>query len=202
MASFAVRVLVLLLFASPAYAGRGSYATGYMYSYYAPPAAGTPWRPAWSPDGKSWHSPRKLIWKIRVGDDTAHELANRGRTSPAWSPTGLDRLPPRASRASALVLLNVAWAGTRSPRFDLTSISWSPDGKAAGYVRGDAKARFHHVSRGERSGPRPVRAHRAPASDGTPVCQCVRQFSSQTFSPDGRVCWFQPRHSLSSRRHL
>ena len=26
-------------------AKRGNFASGYMYSYYVPPAAGTPWRP-------------------------------------------------------------------------------------------------------------------------------------------------------------
>src|SRR6476661_9374327 len=64
---------------------------GYMYSYYVPPASSTPWRPAWSPDGKTLaFSMAGSLWKIRLGDDTAYELtANRTYdSSPAWSPDG------------------------------------------------------------------------------------------------------------------
>ena len=54
-----VRALVFALAASLAagatalaqFPARSRYAVGYMYSYYVPPSAGTPWRPAWSPDG-------------------------------------------------------------------------------------------------------------------------------------------------------
>lgn len=33
-------------------ADRARFASGYMYSYYVPQSASTPWRPAWSPDGR------------------------------------------------------------------------------------------------------------------------------------------------------
>src|ERR1043166_2079414 len=82
---------VLILFAVRADAGRANYATGYMYSYYVPPAAATPWRPAWSPDGKQLaFSMSGSLWKIRPGEMVAYELtANRTNdSSPAWSPDG------------------------------------------------------------------------------------------------------------------
>src|SRR5215472_104257 len=83
--------MILLALAAPAHAGRAGYATGYMYSYYVPPAASTPWRPAWSPDGRTLaFSMAGALWKIRVRETTAYELtANRGYdSSPAWSPDG------------------------------------------------------------------------------------------------------------------
>src|SRR5256885_2254642 len=144
MASCAMRFLpVLLLFSLPASAGRASYATGYMYSYYVPPAAGTPWRPAWSPDGKELaFSMAGSIWKIRVGETTAHELtANRGYdSSPAWSPDGRwIAYTSEGEQGINLMLLNVA-AGESVP---LTSGSdlhldpaWSPDGKRLAFVQG------------------------------------------------------------------
>src|SRR5579872_6305675 len=103
---------VLLLLAGPALAARASYATGYMYSYYVPPASSTPWRPAWSPDGKELaFSMAGSLWKIRVGDTTAHELtANRGYDSaPAWSPDGRwIAYSSEGEQGATLMLLNVA----------------------------------------------------------------------------------------------
>src|SRR6266545_4420933 len=47
---------------------RGSFASGYMYSYYIPPAAGSPWRPCWSPDGNEIaFSMSGSIWKMNAG---------------------------------------------------------------------------------------------------------------------------------------
>ena len=70
---------------------RASFATGYMYSYYVPQSASTPWRPAWSPDGKELaFAMSGSIWKIRLGETTAYELtANKTYdSSPSWSPDG------------------------------------------------------------------------------------------------------------------
>jgi hypothetical protein len=140
---------LLLLLSAPAYAARAGYATGYMYSYYVPPAASTPWRPAWSPDGKQLaFSMSGSIWKIRVGDDTAHELtANRGYdSSPAWSPDGRwIAYTSEDAQGIHLMLLNVATGESTS----LTSGSdlhldpaWSPDGKRLAFVAGDPKGPF------------------------------------------------------------
>src|SRR3954452_13065867 len=107
-----MRYLLLLLAAVPAFAARAGYATGYMYSYYVPPAASTPWRPAWSPDGQEIaFSMAGSIWKIRIGEDTAYELtANRGYdSSPAWSADGRwIAYTTEGEQGVNLMLLNVA----------------------------------------------------------------------------------------------
>ena len=63
----------------------------YMQNFYLPPAASTPWRPAFSPDGE-WiaFSMSGSIWRIRIGETTAYELT-AGATydsSPVFSPDG------------------------------------------------------------------------------------------------------------------
>src|SRR5437588_12513183 len=104
-------LLLLLLLAAPAHAARASYATGYMYSYYVPPAASTPWRPAWSPDGKQLaFSMAGSIWKISAGETVAYELtANRTNdSSPAWSPDGRSiAYTAEDERGVNLMLLNL-----------------------------------------------------------------------------------------------
>src|SRR5215470_3262843 len=114
---------------------RATQATGYMYSYYVPPASSTPWRPAWSPDGREVaFSMSGSIWKIRVGDTTARELtANRTYdSSPAWSPDGRwIAYTAESDRGINLMLLNVA-TGESAPLTSGGDVNlepaWSPDG--------------------------------------------------------------------------
>jgi TolB protein len=146
-----MRLLPLLLtLAAPVYAARASYATGYMYSYYVPPASSTPWRPAWSPDGKTLaFSMAGSLWKIRLGDDTAYELtANRTYdSSPAWSPDGRwIAYSTEGANGINLMLLNVA-TGESAPLTTGSDLHldpvWSPDGKKLAFVRGDPKGPFY-----------------------------------------------------------
>jgi hypothetical protein len=123
---------------------------GYMYSYYVPPAAVTPWRPAWSPDGKELaFSMAGSIWKIRIGETTAYELtANRTNdSSPAWSPDGRSiAYTAEDERGVNLKLLSLATGETTA----LTSggdlnldPAWSPDGKRLAFVRNQPTGQFH-----------------------------------------------------------
>ena len=115
---------------------------GYMYSYYVPPAASTPWRPAFSPDGKELaFSMAGSIWKLRIGETVAHELtANRSNdSSPAWSPDGRSiAYTAEDERGVNLMLLDLKTGETTA----LTSggdlnldPAWSPDGKRLAFVR-------------------------------------------------------------------
>src|SRR5690242_11131334 len=121
-----------------------------MYSYYVPPAAGTPWRPAWSPDGKELaFSMAGSIWKIRVGETTATELtANRTYdSSPAWSPDGRwIAYTAEGSDGINLMLLNVATGESAALTSDHNlnlDPAWSPDGNRLAFVSGDQKGEFH-----------------------------------------------------------
>src|SRR5262245_45314917 len=63
----------------------------YMYNYYLPAAASTPWRPAWSPDGREIaFAMSGSIWKIKIGEDVAYELTANSTydSDPVWSPDG------------------------------------------------------------------------------------------------------------------
>ncbi len=153
-----VRALVFALAASLAagattlaqFPARSRYAVGYMYSYYVPPSAGTPWRPAWSPDGKEIaFSLSGSLWKIKVGETTAHELtANRTYdSSPAWSPDGKWIVYTAEDGAGInLMLLNVATgestAVTQGDQLNLDP-AWSRDGKRLAYVNNSPGGRFH-----------------------------------------------------------
>ncbi len=121
-----------------------------MYSYYVPPAASTPWRPAWSPDGNELaFSMAGSLWKIRVGDTVAHELtANRTYdSSPAWSPDGRWIAYTAENEGTVnLMLLNVATgesaALTSGDNLTLDP-AWSPDGKRLAFVSNQTDGQFH-----------------------------------------------------------
>jgi WD40 repeat protein len=121
-----------------------------MYSYYVPQATGTPWRPAWSPDGKALaFAMSGSIWKIDAGDTTAYELtANRTYdSSPAWSPDGKwIAYTAEGERGVNLMLLNLAsgksTALTAGENLNLDP-AWSPDGKRLAFVRNAPRDRFH-----------------------------------------------------------
>ncbi|MFN7934705.1 MAG: CehA/McbA family metallohydrolase [Bryobacteraceae bacterium] len=135
-------LFVLLAAAVPAQMRRASFASGYMYSYYIPQSASTPWRPAWSPDGKEIaFGMSGSLWKIRPGDTTAYELTANATydSAPAWSPDGRF-LVYTAEDANGvnLMLLNVATLEstvlTRGSDI-YTDPVFSPDGKTIAFVR-------------------------------------------------------------------
>ena len=128
---------------------RGSFASGYMYSYYMPPAAGTPWRPTWSPDGKEVaFSMSGSIWKIKVGDSVAHELTANPTydSAPAWSPDGRwIAYTTEDTEGVNLMLLNLATGeSTRltEGRGLNTDPTWSPDGSKLAFVRNEPRSQF------------------------------------------------------------
>ena len=133
---------------------RNRYAGGYMYNFYMPPSASTPWRPAWSPDGKEIaFSMSGSLWKIKVGDTTAYELtANKTYDSaPAWSPDGRWIVyTAEDGQGINLMLYNVATgestAVTEGGQLHADPV-WSPDGNTLAYVHNDPRSRFHIYTR-------------------------------------------------------
>ena len=91
---------------------RSRYASGYMYNFYVPQAASTPWRPAWSRDGKEIaFSMSGSLWKIKIGDTTAYELTANPTydSAPTWSPDGRWMVyTAEDDQGVNLMLLNVA----------------------------------------------------------------------------------------------
>ena len=121
---------------------RAGFASGYMYSYYVPQSASTPWRPAWSPDGKEIaFGMSGSLWKIKLGDTTAYELTNGATydSAPAWSPDGRFIVyTGEDSRGVNLRLLNVATLESTvlTQGADIyTDPTFSPDGKTIAFVR-------------------------------------------------------------------
>ena len=119
-------------------------ATGgnYMYNYYLPPAgSGSPWWPAWSPDGASLtFSMQGSLWSMGISDSVAVEILHSGSylSSPAWSPNG-----------RYLVYTSDDGTGINLHMFDVSSgdvrelttgdhlnldPAWSPDGRRLAYV--------------------------------------------------------------------
>lgn len=141
-------VFILLAVAAQAQMQRARFASGYMYSYYVPQSASTPWRPAWSPDGKEIaFGMSGSLWKIRLGDTTAYELtANLTYdSSPSWSPDGRFIVyTAEDSNGVNLMLLNVATREstvlTRGSDIYADPV-FSPDGKSIAYVLGIQGAR-------------------------------------------------------------
>src|SRR5258708_29520187 len=136
-------ILVLLAVAAQAQMQRGKFASGYMYSYYVPQSASTPWRPAWSPDGKEIaFGMSGSLWKIRPGSTTAYELTANPTydSSPAWSPDGRFIVyTGEDSKGVNLMLLHVATGEstvlTRGGDIYADPV-FSPDGKSIAFVRG------------------------------------------------------------------
>ena len=131
-------------------AKRSRYAGGYMYSYYVPPAAGTPWRPCWSPDGTEIaFSMSGSIWRIKLGETVARELTANPTydSAPAWSPDGRwITYTAEDSQGVNLMLLNVATGEssrlTTGDRLNLDP-EWSPDGKKLAFVLNEPHGQFH-----------------------------------------------------------
>ena len=133
-----------------AQSARGGFATGYMYSYHVPQSASTPWRPAWSPNGKELaFAMSGSIWKIAVGDTVAYELtANRTYdSSPAWSPDGRwIAYTAEDSQGVNLMLLNVATressALTKGTGIHADPV-FSPDGRRIAFARSEPRGSSH-----------------------------------------------------------
>jgi len=188
--------LLLPFILLPLAAERARFASGYMYSYYVPQSASTPWRPAWSPDGSEIaFGMSGSIWKIRPGETTAYELtANPGYdNSPAWSPDGRwIAYTTEDSTGVNLMLLNVATGEstpvTRGAGIRLDPV-FSPDGKQLAYVSNEPRGAYHIYSmpfdNGRFGAPRQITM---PNSFGRArlYFSAEDDHISPSFSPDGK----------------
>ena len=114
----------------------------YMQNYYLPPAASTPWRPAFSPDGQEIaFAMAGSLWKIRIGETTAYELTAEPtyNSSPIYSPDGrwIVYSADAASRSINLRLLDLTTgethALTQGEHVNLDP-AFAPDGRSIFYV--------------------------------------------------------------------
>lgn len=150
-----ITLLICLTLAALAQEGPGYPAarTGgnYMHNYYLPAAASTPWRPAWSPDGKEIaFSMSGSVWRMRIDEMVAYELTANATydSSPVWSPDGrwITYTADDDSRSINLMLLNVrtgeSTSLTRGSDLNLDP-AWSFDGKRLAYVSTAPNGWFH-----------------------------------------------------------
>jgi len=123
----------------------------YMHNFYLPPAASTPWRPAFSPDGKEIaFSMAGSIWKIAVDGDVARELTANATydSSPVWSPDGrwIVYTADDQYRSINLKLLNVATGEsstlTEGEYVHLDPV-WAPGGDRIFYVSTEPDGYYH-----------------------------------------------------------
>ncbi len=123
----------------------------YMQNYYLPAVASTPWRPAFSPDGKELaFAMSGSIWKIRIGEMTAYELTANATydSSPVWSPDGrwIAYSADDHYQKINLRLLNLATGEssdlTRGEHLNLDPV-WSPDGRSLLYVSTQPDGWYH-----------------------------------------------------------
>lgn len=115
----------------------------YMHSYYIPPTGnGSPWWPAWSPDGQ-WiaFSMHGSIWRMRPSDTTAEEFVSAPEylSSPEWSPDGLWLVytADNGGQSINLMLKNLRTGevtALTSGNHVILDPAWSPDGKRLAYV--------------------------------------------------------------------
>jgi Tol biopolymer transport system component len=114
----------------------------YMHNFYLPPPTSTPFYPAWSPSGEEIaFSLQGSIWKVRVGEDVAHELTavSTYDSSPDWSPDGrwIVYTAEEDTKNINLMLLDLQTGSTR-PLTEGAHLNldprWSPDGTRIAYV--------------------------------------------------------------------
>ena len=168
----------------------------YMHNFYLPPAASTPWRPSFSPDGE-WlaFSMSGSIWKIRVGGGEAYELTANSTydSSPAWSPDGrwIAYTTDDDYESVNLRLLDTVTGEST----DLTSDQhvsldpvWSPDGSSILYVSTNPDG-WYHIYQLQLENGVPGEPVRLTEDNAYPNSRLY--FGSQdlhiqpTFSPDG-----------------